>query len=68
MGRDEIEAWVQSATVASRAVFTPETWREQDGRIVVDGSTTGNFPGSPIRFTFRFTLESDAIETLEIAV
>lgn len=66
VGRDEIEAWVQSATVASRAVFTPETWREQDGRIVVDGSTTGNFPGSPIRFTLSFTLRGGAIAELEI--
>ncbi|WP_043363220.1 nuclear transport factor 2 family protein [Belnapia sp. F-4-1] len=67
VGIDEIRNWIQSATVASRAVFTPETWREQDGHVVVVGSTTGNFPGSPIRFTFSFTLRDGAISGLEIA-
>lgn len=67
VGRDEIKAWIQSATVASRAVFTPETWREQDGRVIVDGPTAGNFPGSPIRFTLSFTLRDGAIAGLEIA-
>ena len=67
MGRDEIKAWIQSATVASRAIFTPETWREQDGRIIVEGPTAGNFPGSPIRFTLSFTLRGGAIAGLEIA-
>jgi ketosteroid isomerase-like protein len=66
-GRDEIKAWIDAATIAARAVFTPETWREQDGRIIVEGPTAGDFPGSPIRFTFRFTLRDGAIAGLEIA-
>lgn len=66
-GRDEIRAWIGAATIAARAVFTPETWREEDGRIVVEGPTVGDFPGSPIRFTFRFTLRDGAIAGLEIA-
>lgn len=66
-GRDEIMTWIQSATVASHAVFTPEAWRERDGRIVVEGPTTGSFPGSPLRFTFSFLLQGEAIARLEIA-
>jgi hypothetical protein len=66
VGRDEIKAWIRSATLASRAVFTPETWREEDGRVIVDGPTAGNFPGSPIRFTLSFTLRGGAIAGLEI--
>ncbi|PWC26979.1 nuclear transport factor 2 family protein [Teichococcus aestuarii] len=66
-GRDEIRTWIQSATIASRAVFTPETWRERDGRILVEGLTAGDFPGSPIRFTLSFLLRHDAIAGLEIA-
>jgi hypothetical protein len=66
-GRDEIRIWIESATIASHAVFTPETWRERDGRVVVEGLTTGKFPGSPIRFTFSFLLRRDAIAGLEIA-
>ncbi|WP_458095162.1 nuclear transport factor 2 family protein [Roseomonas sp. WA12] len=66
-GRDEIRTWIESATIASHAVFMPETWRERNGRTVVDGLTTGDFPGSPIRFTFSFLLQQDAIAGLEIA-
>jgi hypothetical protein len=67
VGRDEIRAWIQTATIASRAVFTPETWRAQGGAIVVDGRAAGDFPGSPIRFSFRFTLDGDRISELEVA-
>lgn len=66
-GRDEIRAWIQSATIASHAVFTPKTRHERDGRIVVEGLTAGQFPGSPIRLTFKFLLRHDAIAELEIA-
>ncbi|MCI0754978.1 nuclear transport factor 2 family protein [Teichococcus vastitatis] len=66
-GRDEIRTWIQSATIASHAVFTPKTWRERNGRFVVEGLTAGHFPGSPIRFTFSFLLRRDAIAGLEIA-
>lgn len=67
MGSDEIQAWIASATIASRAVFTPDTCREEDGVVVVEGPTAGDFPGSPIRFTFHFTLADGAIAALEIA-
>lgn|GEM_PF-3932698 len=56
-----------SATLAARAIFTPEAWREEDGIIVVDGVTVGEFPGSPLAFTFRFQLRGEAISGLEIA-
>lgn len=66
-GHDGIRAWINAATMAAKAVFTPETWREEDGRVIVEGQTAGDFPGSPIRFTFRFTLRDGAIALLEIA-
>jgi hypothetical protein len=34
---------------------------------VVNGLTTGEFSGSPIRFTVRFKLDDGAIAALEIA-
>ncbi|NKE47172.1 nuclear transport factor 2 family protein [Roseomonas frigidaquae] len=64
-GPEEIRAWIQSATIASRAVFTPDRWHAEGGTIVVEGPTAGAFPGSPIRFTFRFKLAGQAISALE---
>lgn len=66
-GRQEIRAWIDAATMRARAVFTPDACREEDGRFVVEGPTAGDFPGSPIRFTFRFALRDGAIAALEIA-
>jgi ketosteroid isomerase-like protein len=51
-----------------RAIFTPETVKEENGDVVLEGPGHGDFPGSPIRFTYRFTLARDAIKTLEVAV
>lgn len=66
-GKAEIQAWIQSATIASRAIFTPDACHQEDGVVVAEGPTAGDFPGSPIRFTFRFTHENGAIAALEIA-
>ncbi|HEY9234023.1 MULTISPECIES: nuclear transport factor 2 family protein [Phenylobacterium] len=67
VGKAEILAWIQSATIANRAVFTPDAWRHEGRVVVVEGPTSGDFPGSPIHFTFCFTLQDGAIATLEIA-
>lgn len=64
---DDVRRWIESATITSRAVFTPDAWHEEDGRVVVTGMTRGDFPGSPIRFTFRFALDGGAITALVIA-
>ena len=65
-GHADLAAWIQAATLSAKAIFTPSAWREEDGRIVVEGLTRGDFPGSPLPFTFRFTLAGDAISALEI--
>jgi ketosteroid isomerase-like protein len=66
-GRQALRAWIQEATIASRAIFTPDAVRHEAGQVVVEGPTTGDFKGSPLRFVFRFTLQDDAIRALEIA-
>jgi hypothetical protein len=65
-GHAELRAWLEEAVIAAKAIFTPDTVRHQNGQVVVEGPAQGDFKGSPIRFTFCFTLESDAIQTLEI--
>lgn len=65
-GHAELRTWIQEATLAARAIFTPDAHREADGQVVVSGLTTGDFKGSPLRFTLRFTLADDTIRALEI--
>lgn len=65
-GHAEIQRLFEEAVVPVRAIFTPDTVRHEDGQVVVEGPAHGDFKGSPLRFTYRFTLENDAIKALEI--
>ena len=65
-GAAEIRSLLEEAVVGAKAIFTPDTVRHEDGQVVVEGPGHGNFKGSPIRFTYRFTLDNDAIKALEI--
>jgi len=65
-GHAEIGALFEEAVVPVKAIFTPDTARREGGQVVVEGPAHGDFKGSPIRFTYRFTLENDAIKALEI--
>ena len=56
------------ATIASKAIFTPDTVRHEGDQVVLEGPTAGDFKGSPLRFTLRFTLGDDAIRALEISL
>ncbi|MBO9708730.1 MAG: nuclear transport factor 2 family protein [Caulobacter sp.] len=65
-GRAELKRLFEEEVVAVKAIFTPDTVRHEDGQVVVEGPAHGDFKGSPIRFTYRFTLDGDAIKVLEI--
>lgn len=65
-GHAEIRTLFEDEVVAVKAIFTPDTVRDEDGRVVVEGPAHGDFKGSPIRFTYRFSLDGDVIEALEI--
>ena len=67
-GHPELRTWLEEAVIAAKAIFTPDTVRHENGQVVVEGPAHGDFKGSPIRFTFCFTLESDVIKALEITV
>jgi hypothetical protein len=58
----------ENEVIAVKAIFTPDTVRHEDGQVVVEGPAHGDFEGSPIRFTYRFTLGNEAIQALEITV
>jgi ketosteroid isomerase-like protein len=65
-GHAEIKRLLEEAVVAVKAIFTPDSMRHEDGQVVVEGPAHGDFKGSPIRFTYRFTLEDEAITALDI--
>ncbi len=50
------------------AIFEPDTVREDGGDIILEGPAHGDFPGSPLRFTYRFMLSDGAIKMLETTV
>lgn len=65
-GHAELRTLLEEAVIPVKAIFTPDTVRHENGEVVVQGPAHGDFKGSPIRFTYRFTLEHDAIQRLEI--
>ena len=66
VGVAEIRTLFEEEVVAVKAIFTPDSFRREKGKIVVEGASHGDFKGSPIRFTYRFDLDGDLIKTLEI--
>lgn len=64
-GQAAIRQLLEKEVIPVKAIFTPDTVVEEEGQVVVEGPAQGDFPGSPLRFTYRFTLVNGGIETLE---
>jgi ketosteroid isomerase-like protein len=67
-GEAAIRQLVETEVIPVKAIFTPDTVWEDDGDVVVEGPAHGDFPGSPLRFTYRFTLAQGCIKTVETTV
>ena len=67
-GHAAIRELLEEEVVPVKAIFVPDTVREEDNNVVVEGPAHGDFPGSPLRFTYRFTLARGAIKILEVTV
>ena len=67
-GHAALRTLFEGEVIAVKAIFTPDTVRHEDGQVVVEGPAHGDFKGSPIRFTYRFTLENNSIKALEVTV
>jgi len=65
-GHDQLRPLFEDEVIAVKAIFTPDAIRREQDQVVVEGPAHGDFPGSPIRFIYRFTLEADAIQALEV--
>ena len=67
-GQGAIRKLFEEEVIPVKAIFTPDRVREKGGDIVVEGPAHGDFPGSPLRFTYRFTLVHGAIKALKTTV
>jgi ketosteroid isomerase-like protein len=67
-GQPAIRQLFEEEVIPVKAIFVPDAVREEGGDVVVEGPAHGDFPGSPLRFTYRFTLVHGAIKTLETTV
>lgn len=65
-GHAGIRSLLEEAVIPVKAIFTPDSVLHENGQIVVEGLGHGDFKGNPIRFTYCFTLEGDAIKVLEV--
>lgn len=67
-GRTAIRKLFEEEVVPVKAIFTPDSVRHEGDEVVVEGPAHGDFPGSPLRFTYRFTLVGGAVKTLDISL
>lgn len=65
-GLAAIKAWRVAAKQKYDYTVEPIDVVERDGKTVVTGKVSGNFPGSPVNLSFIFGLEHDRIASLEI--
>lgn len=68
VGEAKIRQLLEEEAIAVKAIFEPDSAREENGDVVLEGPAHGDFPGSPLRFTYRFTLAHNAIKTLETTI
>lgn len=66
VGLEAIRAWIVSATVDNRAVATPRQIGRDADDVTAVAEVTGDFAGSPVTLTFRFTLADGLIVRLDI--
>lgn len=68
VGQAAIRKMLKEEAIAVKAIFEPDASRDEDGDVVLEGLAHGKFPGSPLRFTYRFKMDGDVIQTLETTV
>lgn len=65
-GREAIRAWKAQASGQYSYIVDPYAVADDGDRTVVTAHVSGNFPGSPVDLSYRFTLDGDRIAALEI--
>jgi hypothetical protein len=65
-GLAAIEEWKAETRRKYQHTTEPLSSIQADGKTVVTGRVTGNFPGSPVELRFAFRVEAGRIASLEI--
>jgi ketosteroid isomerase-like protein len=65
-GVPAIREWMQETIRKYKFTVEPTRMVRENDRTAVSVTVSGDFPGSPIALTYRFTLESQKITRLEI--
>ncbi len=61
-----IRAWKAEVVKKYRPTVEVLDVGESDGKTIVKGRVSGDFPGSPVELRYAFTLEGEKIARLEI--
>lgn len=61
-----IKAWIDGAIAKYRPVANITDLAEVDGQTIATTQVSGNFPGSPARIRYKFTLKNGKIAVLAI--
>jgi hypothetical protein len=65
-GTDEIRGWLSGTVSEYNLTSEVKSAKTEGGQTVVGVVLTGDFPGSPYEFAYRFSLRGDLIEKLSI--
>lgn len=65
-GRPAIRSWIEDVTRKYHVTIDVKDVTDANGRTVVSGLVSGNFPGSPVLLDHAFTLSGPKITRLEI--
>ncbi|MCB8819292.1 nuclear transport factor 2 family protein [Microvirga rosea] len=66
-GTTAIRSWMEHTTSKYRVTVEVKQIDTIDGRLIVSGLVSGDFPGSPAMLRYAFTLSGSRIARLEIA-
>lgn len=62
-----IREWVEEVSKKYHPTVEVIDVAETDGKIILRGRVSGNFPGSPIDLSYAFNLDGEKIARLEIS-
>ncbi|RDW11855.1 nuclear transport factor 2 family protein [Paracoccus thiocyanatus] len=68
VGREAIRQWKAAASRKFSYAVEPSAMAEENGRVIVTGHVSGDFPGSPVDLRYDFALDGDLIAGLEITL